>query len=197
MPTGYGAKLYANGQEIPLRQTVSRGRLLFTIGLPRSGKSVWCDDWVRGDRVPKVYEGQFFEFRHQDRPRVIVCGDDFRRALYGREFQVEAEGSVFAAMDVATRALLNRGFDVIIDETSTTEQTLLRYLRLDINATPVWFDTPVSVCVSRAHETGRPYLEGPIYRMAAQLELLKRDWDSIIKRLKDYLASRATQDIAV
>ena len=40
---------------------------------------------------------------------------------------------MFAAMDMATRALLLSGHDVLIDETSTTEQSLLRYFRIDIN----------------------------------------------------------------
>jgi hypothetical protein len=130
---------------------VHRGNLYFTVGLPQSGKSTYCDQWVRqpgrqhrltrsswgfsqtvpGPSLshPKGNCGRSLS------PRVVIAGDDFRKALYGRSYRIEAEATVFAMMDVATRALLDRGFDVIIDETCTTEQTLLRYLRLDRAAT--------------------------------------------------------------
>lgn len=162
------------------------GSLFFTCGLPRSGKSFYCDNWILPDEGDIEYT-----------PRAIVCGDDFRYALYGREFQIEAEGTVFAMMDVAARALLKRGFDVIIDETCTTEATLLRYLRINIDAQAIFIDTPIEVCKERAIACGRDYLLGPIDRMAAQLEKLKAEWPDNFNRLKEYLRSRQTQDISI
>ncbi len=103
------------------------GKLYFTVGLPRSGKSTYCDKWIHGDKVMNHMENTFFAYVYMvDKPRVIVAGDDFRAALHGQAYQYESECMVFAAMDVATRALLLRNFDVIIDETCTTEQTLYR-----------------------------------------------------------------------
>jgi hypothetical protein len=188
------------------RTEQEKGRLYYCVGLPRSGKSTRCDSWVRNPDIHIDYTQVFelgdlkaYPFDPQKpfvpRPRAIVCGDDFRQALHGNAYRVEAEGTVFAMMDVATRALLNRGFDVIVDETCTTEQTLLRYLRLDPNAEPVFVDTPEEECVERALASNKPFLVGPIRRMAAQLQHLRTDWDATVKRLKSYLDSRKAQDI--
>jgi predicted kinase len=192
-----------------------RGGLHYCVGLPRSGKSTWCDRWVRevlskpfkvdwqpaeflecGDRLKfKVGDIKPCEPTPPPRARVVIAGDDFRTALHGNAFRVEAEGTVFAMMDVAARALLDRGFDVIVDETCTTEQTLLRYLRLDPNATPVFIDTPEEVCVERALASNKPFLVGPIRRMASQLSGLRDNWDQTVARLKAYLDHRKAQDI--
>ncbi len=158
------------------------GKLSYLIGLPRAGKSSYADIWA---------------YEPKEKPRAIISGDAFRNALYGRSFQIEAEGTVFAMMDVAARALLARGHDIIIDETSTSEATLLRYYRIDINAQPIWIDTPMEVCIERAIVSGKPYLEGPIRRMALQLEKLKSDFEAVERRIKDYLISRREQDVAV
>jgi adenylylsulfate kinase-like enzyme len=175
-----------------------RGRLYFLVGLPQAGKSSRANEWVRGDKLPDRGDGfDFFEVFTFDRPRVVLAGDDFRHALHGHEFQIEAEGMVCAVIDCAARALLGRGFDVLIDETSTSEATLLRYYRLDIDARPVFVDTPADECNRRAAANGRPYLLGPIDRMAAQLNHLKANWTDITTRLKAYVAGRQTQDIAV
>lgn len=169
-----------------------RGRLHYCVGLPRSGKSTWCDRWVR---EALTQENETHTDLCIDRPRAVIGGDDFRTALHGNAFRIEAEGTVFAMMDVATRALLDRGFDVIVDETCTTEQTLLRYLRLDPEATPVFMDATEEVCVERALADNRPFLVGPIRRMASQLKYLRGDWDIIVGRLKFYLDQRKAQDI--
>jgi predicted kinase len=186
---------------------MNRGNLYFTVGLPQSGKSTYCDQWVRHPDVHIEYATVFelgvlkaiedLQKPLVPRPRAVVAGDDFRRSLYGRSYQIEAEATVFAMMDVAARALLNRGFDVIIDETCTTEQTLLRYLRLDRTAVPVFMDASASVCIERAKAAGKEYLVGPIERMDRQLQHLRSDWDIIVDRLKFYLKTRESQDVAV
>lgn len=176
---------------------MSRGKLFFTVGLPRSGKSRWCDDWVRQSIVNPLWDLPDGPVAEPKRPGVIVCGDDFRHAVHGGEYRVEAEGTVFAAMDVAVRALLRRGFDVIIDETCTTEATLLRYLRIDPDATPVFIDTPEEECLRRAFEEDREYLAGPIRRMAGQLRKLREDWDATVARLRRYVLMREVHDVPV
>lgn len=175
-----------------------RGRLHFLIGLPQSGKSIAANEWLRGDKLPPRGDGlDCFEMFTYEKPRVIVCGDDFRHALYGREFQIEAEASVFAMMDVAARALLSRGHDVMMDETCTTEATLLRYLRIDREAVlhVVW--TCEETCIERAIAAGRDYLVGPIKRMAKQMNALLKDYKSVEDRLKAYLVERDKCDIPV
>ena len=146
------------------------GRLHFTVGLPQSGKSTLANRWARNYEEPArtftvpsrtftlwTVTGPPYGSRVELHcaPRVVVAGDDFRNAIHGREYVPESEGVVFAAMDVATRALLRRGFDVLVDETCTTQSTLLRYLRLDQKAVPVFVDTPVEVCLERARASGR------------------------------------------
>lgn len=170
---------------------MARGKLYATVGLPRSGKSTYADKWVLGDELPpRGDEFDIFTVRKLERPRVIVAGDDFRTALHGKEYLLEAEAQVFATMDVAIRALLARGFDVIIDETCTTEDTLSRYLRLDLNFTPVFIDTPAEVCVERALATGKDYLVLPIQNMARQLADLRPRWDETRARLTARLRQR-------
>jgi hypothetical protein len=115
--------------------------------------------------------------------------------LHGQAYIAEAEGSVFAAMDVATRALLLSGFDVIIDETSTTETTILRYLKIDPNAVPVFIDGTEEECIQRALATDKPYLVEPIKRMGKQLQKLTADWPGTWKRLCEYVAMRQQHDL--
>lgn len=186
-----------------------KGRLFYCVGLPRSGKSGVCDAWVslacasidgpgadpRGvPSWPRSVAKGLHERHGVQNPRVVVAGDDFRTALHGKTYLPEAEGLVFAAMDVATRALLARGFDVIVDETCTTEATLLRYLRIDPGATPVFLFACERECVDRARATGKDYLVGPIRRMAAQLRQLLAGWDATHARLLGQVAARRDQD---
>lgn len=176
-----------------------RGKLYFTVGLPRSGKSTFCDQWARStdiiDWTRDPGEGE--PYVSTIRPRAIVAGDAFRHALYGGEFNPRSEGTVFAMMDVATRALLERGFDVIIDETCTTEATLLRYLRIDKDATPIFIEATVNECIDRANATNKPYLLLPIKRMGKQLERLRRNWDAIYERLREQIVERSSADVIV
>jgi predicted kinase len=169
---------------------MTRGKLTFTIGLPRSGKSTFAQDWVRRPNLEMDQPSNFVVVR----PRVIVSGDAFRLALHGQAYESLAESFVFAAMDTATRALLDSGHDVIVDETSTTENTILRYLRIDIDAEPIWIDTSLHVCLRRAIDTNRPYLIKPIHRMNDNLARLRSQWPANFERLKDQIRTRWDHD---
>ena len=158
--------------------------LCFLVGLPRAGKSTYCHDWIKG------------AFPWQ-RPRVVISGDTFRKALHGHDYLPWAEGQVFASMDTAIRALMLSGFDVLVDETSTTQSTILRYLRIDIDAKPIFINTPVEACIERAIATNKPYLVEPIKRMNDQLQRLLPNWETTFERLKSIARSRHTQDIEV
>lgn len=175
-----------------------KGKLYFTSGLSRSGKSFFAKKWANYE---DKFEGNRLGFDCWKLPknmkRVVISGDAFRKALHGSDFRIEAESTVYATMDITTRALLNEGYDVLIDETCTTEQTLLRYLRLDINAQPIFFDVTEEECIQRAKDTNKPYLIGPIQRMAKQLRILRANWDETVNRLKTYLKEREQHDVAV
>jgi predicted kinase len=152
------------------------GRLYYLIKLPQSGGSTFANEWVR-----QASSG---------RPRVVLGGDDFRLGLHGQEYARTAEGMVFACMDAAARALLARGFDVLMDETSTTEQTLLRYYLIDFEAVPILIDVEAEECIRRALANGRPYLVEPIKAMAEQRRDLLKDWPNVIERVKARLLKR-------
>lgn len=167
-----------------------KGRLHFTVGCARSGKSTYCNKWVRQVEDMKVYRVGDDPSKYIGFPRAVVAGDDFRLALHGQAYSKLAEGTVFAMMDVAARALLSRGFDVIMDETATTEETIKRYLNIDIDAVPVVIDTPLEVCLERAVKTNQEYLLGPIRRHHAQLTKLTKDFEATMSRLRQEVVER-------
>ena len=126
--------------------------LQFTIGLPRSGKSTFANKWA--DEKPR---------------RVIISSDNIRLALTGKRYEPLAETMVFATKHVMIRAMLDRGFDVLVDGTHSTEISLMRIFEIDINAEPIIFDTRPEVCKSRADITGQSDLYPIIDRISTNL----------------------------
>lgn len=155
--------------------TTSQGRLYFTVGLPRSGKSTLCKEWVKAP---------------SDRPRVIISGDDFRLAVYGDVYNRVGEAFVFATMDSAIRAHLIGGSDVIVDETSTTTETLMRYFLLDINAEPIFVETSEEECLLRAIATRQEYLVPVIQKLSKQMTELKSNWDETVRSIQNRIVKR-------
>ena len=139
---------------------MSKGKLYFTVGLPRSGKSTYCNNFVRiYDKVAVA------------KPRTIVCQDDIRIAL-GTVYNRWLEPLVYSTAQTMTRSLLHRGFDVIIDETNTSLFSLVRIFDIDNQAAPVVFRTSQTVCEQRARDSDRDYLLPVIARLAPQLDRL-------------------------
>ena len=114
------------------------GKLLYTIGLPRSGKSTIATKWANEKPM-----------------RAIVNSDSIRLALTGKRYEPLAETMVFATKHVMIRALLERGFDVIVDGTHSTEISIKRILEIDINAEAIPVYVDACECVRRAKETGQ------------------------------------------
>lgn len=83
--------------------------MIVMCGLPRSGKSTYVD-------------GHFSNFQ-------IVCADDIRLAL-GTQFDEKLENFVWGVHNTMIRAHLERGYNVVIDSTNTTIQTIGRYAKL-------------------------------------------------------------------
>lgn len=133
------------------------GKLYFTIGMQRSGKSTYCTKWA-SEKVG----------------RVIVSSDDIRMALYGRRYCKYAETMVFAIKHVMVRAHLSRGFDVIVDGTHSTAISIQRLLEIDRKATPIRIDTPMSTCIERAIATDQKDLIGPIQRVNRQIQQIDK-----------------------
>ncbi len=107
-----------------------KGRLVYTIGLPRSGKSTWARKWAF------------------DLPgRVIVNRDSVRLGLHGQGYLQERETEVKHIDMVMVKALLNDGFDVLVDETNTVPAD--REYWQSLGGIGVFFDTSLETCLNR------------------------------------------------
>lgn len=149
---------------------MNKGKILIAIGMPRAGKSTYANCWVR---------------QPSELPRVIVCADDFRLALHGQRFASRAESMVAATVNVAIRALYERGHHVLCDETSTSETSIRRILEIDREADYILIDTPKFVCIERAYSTNQSDLVPVIERIHLQLEKLKEEGiDNVFNRIR-------------
>jgi predicted kinase len=160
-----------------------KGKLKFTIGIARSGKSTYCTRWYQylEDGVREML------------PRAIVCADDIRMEVHGERYNRHAEPVVWTIHTYMIRALLRRGHDVIIDGTNTTEDSIQRILQINHDADYVLIDTDVSVCKSRAIASGQADLieRGVIDRQSQQLELLKVEGvDAVVERVRKKVRER-------
>jgi predicted kinase len=161
----------------------TRGRLYALCGLPQAGKSTAGNAWVKG--APP------------GRPRVVLAGDDFRVSVLGAEYVPSAEHLIFSFIDTAAAALLRRGFDVLIDETSTSKPSLCRYLRLDHNFELLIIDTSAEECKRRALANNRPYLIPVIDRLSPRLEFLKMEWHTLRQELLEQIEHRLSTDVVI
>lgn len=138
------------------------GKTLFTIGSARCGKTSFWNKWLT---VPDP----------DGLNKVILCRDDFRLADYGERFNASKEASMHDKFDVAWRALHNSGrYSIGMDETNCSIKSIRGILRIDINAKPVFINTPIDVCKERAYASGQPDLveKGVIDRMFDNLIIL-------------------------
>lgn len=150
------------------------GNLYFTIGLPRSGKSTECKDWLRkeNDVNPGIRVGTFVHklFGHFDvDDRVVVSPDRWRLAL-GHRYNWFAEPVVFSHIQIAIRGLL-MDYNVILDDTNTTPESIKRIYEVDPNAIAIPINTPVEICKERAIKTGQPDLVSVIDRMSINMSM--------------------------
>ncbi len=114
---------------------VKKGRLVYMIGLPRSGKSTFVNKWVQ--TMPG---------------RTIVNGDSIRLALHGEGFIKEREKEVYDIGLVMVKSLLLNGLDVLVDETNTTPDE--RKVWQDMGGVGIFVDTPLDKCIDRVKGTG-------------------------------------------
>lgn len=156
-------------------------KLYYLIGPPRGSKTTFSRQWEKEKTTP-------------DEKRVVLSGDSFRKGVHGQIYIGEAEFFVFACMDAATRALLNDGYTVLIDETSSTLNTIERYLRIDIDAQPIWINTDENTCILRAINLKQDYLVPAIRRVSQQINELKIDFDKKIEKIKQKILERKKID---
>jgi hypothetical protein len=109
-------------------------KLFFTVAVPRAGKSTYAEKWAS-----------------EKAKRVIVCSDNIRLALHGQRYAPLAETMVFGIKHVMVRAHLDRGFDVLVDGTHTSDISIQRLLEIRLDAQPIFFfDVPKTECIARA-----------------------------------------------
>ncbi len=139
-------------------------KLVICVGLARSGKSSYANDWMNEDIM--------FRGPH-DLSRVVINADEFRLAMHGRRFAKEAEPLVHTIIDIVLRVLMQGPYHILIDECNTTEKLIKKWLMLDPKAEFVYLDTSPGECKGRAINTDQPDLveKGVIDRMAENLQI--------------------------
>lgn len=106
-------------------------RLYFTRGLPRSGKSTLSEAWATN------YD------------RIVVCVDDFRLAVHGPiQYSRKAESIIAGCVWTTTQALLYK-YDVILDDTNSSEWSLRQIFNIDPYAKYVDVQTKPKLCLAR------------------------------------------------
>lgn len=126
-------------------------KLIVTVGLPRSGKTTYCNNLLK----PQGF--------------VIVNPDSFRLAIHGQVFLDSAEPFVWAAVYAAVDALRLVGHDVVVDGTHMTKKR--REVWEQRGAEFVLMKTPKETCLDRARLTLREDLIPVIERMAKECDL--------------------------
>lgn len=110
--------------------------LQITCGLPGSGKSTLAYKMAR-DFI------------------VVLCPDDFRKVITGKNFHGPAEEMVWSHVKIAARVLLQQGNSVLIDATAITPALRAQWINLAKELDPeARIDchvmlTPYSVCLER------------------------------------------------
>jgi hypothetical protein len=157
----------------------NRGGLTIACGCARAGKTTFAKKWQSyedHETLNEMYNRRIFD--HPSlflNPRVVVCMDKFRLALYGTRYNGYLEGLVSFLKPVILNWLLDSGYDVYSDGTNTTASSLKRLFQLDPNAKVVFFDTEPQICKERAAQTNQSDLVPIIDRMYNNL---KQMWNN-------------------
>lgn len=167
---------------------MNKTHLYFTIGFPRSGKSTLAKKWQA--RENNIIFNKFIDANshiqvksYPEYPRVVITPDAWRLAM-GHRYNGYTEPLVFAHVQLAIRAMLMAGYDVLVDDTHTTEASLFKLFQESPNATYIHVDTPASVCIERAHKTRQGDLEPVIKKQEINLQQLKLKYGSIEQACK-------------
>ena len=115
-------------------------KVIGLIGLPRSGKTSWAQQWLEAKWGPEPFT------------RIVVSRDAVRLALYGERFRAEREKDVhFIYSNMVKSLLLNPYNKICMDETNCSVKSIRGILQnYDINAEFVFINTPPEICKERA-----------------------------------------------
>ena len=159
----------SNYWKIADRQQYDDCRLVFTRGLPRSGKS----SIAKQSQIGLKYL--------TDIPSVVICGDSFRIATHGQTYNRLAEPHVSQSVLTAIRAFLHDGYIVIFDETNSSEWSLRRIFEIDCRAEYIDVATPISTCLENNEKTGKEIPNEVFFRVRNNLltidpEIIRGDY---------------------
>ena len=113
-------------------------KLIICRGIPASGKTFWAKQWVLED----------------PEHRVRINQDDIR-LMFGKYWVPNREPLVQHVQREALIEALDRGYDIVVDNTNLNKKVLDFYRALVIDhgnhaiEFKDFFDTPLSVCIER------------------------------------------------
>jgi predicted kinase len=135
---------------------MDNNRTYILIGLARSGKSTFVQDWCKQCITNEI--------------RVPIHADSIRLSL-GHRYNSYVEGLVHEFKLLQLKSMLQiPNVWCIVDGTHSTKSSIQDILRIDMNAQPIVVPTDVEECVRRAKATNQADLEGPIRRMWENLQ---------------------------
>jgi len=161
------------------------GRLFLLMGCPRAGKSFIARSW-QSYEIDIHYNSLRKHVGNKKIPRIVVCSDWIRLALHGQPYVQESEDFVHSIKTLLIRTYLINGYDVLVDGTHSTKNSIEQILRIDPKADFYLVDTPVEECKKRAILSNQSYLieRGVIDRIAGQLELIKKNPVEFVDNLR-------------
>jgi predicted kinase len=135
------------------------GSITILCGLSASGKSTWAN---------------------QQDSYIIICPDEFRQVLTGRDYYAGAEEAVWSAVKTAARVLAGcQKRDILIDATAVTPGQRSQWIRmaneLGVPIHCLVFDVPLEVCLERNQARERKVPEEVLNRQAELLETPSED----------------------
>jgi len=152
-------------------------QVIFTYGLPASGKSTWAKEFVKNNP----------NFKRVNR-------DDLRKMVDNSVYSKENESTIVSLRNTAIATFLERGHSVIVDDTNIQTKNMLdifhnvlpRFPRVEFSVQE--FNTPVDTCIERDSQRENSVSENVIRSMAQQ-QLTAKSVDevrSLMKFIQDF-----------
>ena len=174
------ARSGVTGVKILILRIKMKGKLLFLIGLPRSGKSTIAEKLSHfngyiGDAHYIPYDIHIINTKGNTKSRAIVCADSIRFNLHGMRWSTVAEPFVAVIKTIMIKSLLDKGVDVIVDGTHTTPKSVEEMFHIDPEAEYCFIYSTSEICKARAVQSLQPDLIPVIERMNQQLQKLNKN----------------------
>lgn len=132
-------------------------KLIYTVGLPASGKTTWAKQYIADAGNPKT---------------VRINKDDLRSMLHDNIFNGSREKVTVSSRNALITTALNAGFDVIVDDTNLNpvHQNYFESLKSDTVMVEKrdFTNIPLSECIKRDAKRTNPVGEHVIKKMHNQ-----------------------------